>query len=323
MLFVIGGELREVRFPNNAIKDADWIKFQQLSGLPLKARFVLNEYIGFCRELRADATRKFGGRWFNKLSAVIQAELGSKRTLDNVIAESEFFDALAMGLDGQERIPVKELKVIRKWLKHVSAEKQRSLDWYKKALQRVHHGRTGQKTGRTALVALVQAINDCLLSYTSNRISTGSGDLLEFVVKVCVIAFPELLDPDRKEKVVSKPYDRAERKVRKAIEQVLKHYLAGENSEKLNDWQHLMPDWKPATKLVLEGKGVQIYFCKGRKARQLLIKSNSSVIFPLEPFVSDKVAARQSKMKPRIKLRLGSEVKSKSTRYKSVPVTRL
>ena len=43
----------------------------------------------------------FGDHWFNKLSAAIEAEEGSKKALDAMIAEPAFFDALAMGLDGQ------------------------------------------------------------------------------------------------------------------------------------------------------------------------------------------------------------------------------
>jgi hypothetical protein len=172
MHFIIGGELREVHFPQ-AIKDEEWTELLKLLTLPPNARSELDEYIGFCRELRDDATRLFGDRWFNILSAVLKPEQDSKKTLDDMIAQPEFFDALAMGLDGQQNIPAKELQSIRDWLKRVSTEKQRLVEWYKEALQRLHHVRTGQQTGRSALVVLVQALNRWLIDYTGSPIQQG------------------------------------------------------------------------------------------------------------------------------------------------------
>jgi hypothetical protein len=298
MLFVIGGELREVNFPQ-VFKDEEWTELEKLLPLPLNARSTLDEYVGFRRELRDDATREFGDHWFNKLSAAIEAEEGSKKALDAMIAEPAFFDALAMGLDGQSKIPATEVQSIREYLKRASAEKQRLVNWYNNALKRVHHDRTGQKTGRTALVVLVQALNRCLIRYTGRPISTGKGNLMQFVVKVCIIAFPSLLEPDRKETAPrKKPYDRAERRVRKVIEQVLKDHLANEQSEEIIDWQDLVPDWKPATRLVLEAKGVHIYFCKDGDRREWQVENTQALnlIFPIEPFVSDEIAVQQSKM---------------------------
>ena len=75
------------------------------------------------------------------------------------------------------KIPATELQLIREYLKRASAEKQRLVNWYKNALERVHHDRTGQKTGRTALVVLVQALNRCLIHYTGRPISTGARKL--------------------------------------------------------------------------------------------------------------------------------------------------
>ena len=297
MLFLIGGELRQVHFPQ-VIKDEEWTELEKLLTLPLNARSTLDEYVGFCRELRDDATREFGDRWFKKLSAAIEAEEGSKKVLDAMIAEPGFFDALAIGLDGQSKIPATELQSIREYLKRASAEKQRLVNWYNNAVKRVHHDRTGQKTGRTALVVLVQALNRCLIRFTGRPISTGKGNLMQFVVKVCIIVFPSLLDPDRKEMAPrKKPYDRAERRVRKVIEH-LKDHLANEQSEEIIDWQDLVPDWKPATRLVLEAKGVHIYFCKDRNRVEWQVKNTQALnlIFPIEPFVSDEIAVQQSKM---------------------------
>ena len=299
MLFLIGGELREVHFPQ-VIKDEEWTELEKLLTLPLNARSTLDEYIGFCRELRDDATGVFGDHWFNKLSAAIEAEEGSKKALDAMIEEPAFFDALAMGLDGQHKIPATELQLIREYLKRASAEKQRLVNWCKNALEQLNHERTGQKTGRTALVVLVQALNRCLIHYTGRPVTTGAGNLMEFVVSVCTIAFPRLLDPDRKETIVRKPYDRAEQRVRKVIEEVLKDHLANEQSHEISDWQHLVPDWKPATRLVLEAKGVHIYFCNDGNRVEWRVENTQalSLINPIVPFVSDEIAVQQSKMGP-------------------------
>ena len=91
LLFVVGGELREVHFPP-AIKDEERAELEKLLTLPPKVRSELDDYIGFCRELRADATGEFGDRWFNKLSAVMKAEEDSKKALDAMIAKPAFFD---------------------------------------------------------------------------------------------------------------------------------------------------------------------------------------------------------------------------------------
>jgi hypothetical protein len=307
LLFVVGGELRELHFPP-VINDEEWGELEKLLTLPPKARSELDDYIGFCRELRDDATGKFGNHWFNLLSAVINKERVSKKALDDMIEEPEFFEALAMGLDGQEKIPAKELQLMREWLKSVSAEKQRLVEWYEQAQQRVRHiQKTGQKTGRTALGVFVQALNRCLERHTNKPISTGKW-CLPFVVKVCTIAFPDLQDPNREEtKVVDHENEqrreelqkdfRAERRVKKAIEE----FQDDSESERMSDWQHLVPGWKPATQLVLEGHGIKMYVRKvGDYTKTAFEKSSpevTEVIFPGdELFVSDEVAARHSNM---------------------------
>lgn len=289
------------------IKDEEWAKLKQLLPLPPEARSELDDYIGYCRELRLDASRtKYGDLWFKTLCKVIKTEEDSKEALDGMIAKQDFFDAIAMGLDGQEKIPVKELKVIRKWLRHVSAEKRRLLKWYKEALQRVHNSRTGQRTGRAALVQFMNDLNRCLIRHTKTPISTGKGNELEFLVSVCKIAFPDLQEPyPRRIEKKSSEEDRAYRRVKKAIEPVLKEYLAGEVSHEIRPWQHLIPDWKPATNLVLDEKGVQIYFCEHDGGFEWNVNGENTkatdLKFPSQPFISDEVAARQSKLPPRLR----------------------
>jgi hypothetical protein len=81
---------------------------------------------------------------------------------------------------------------------------------------------------------------------------------------------------------------------------VLKGHLANEQSEEISDWQHLVPDWKPATHLVLEAKGDHIYFRKDGELTEWHVKNTQAInlICPLEPFVSPEIAVQQSKMEP-------------------------
>lgn len=296
MLFLIGGELRERLYPP-VIKEADWKTIEKLSGLPEKARHEIDDYIGYCRELRHDVTRQSGDYWFDKLSAVIHAEKSSKNVLDRMIANRRFFEALATGLDGQEQIPANELQLIRDWLKRLSAEKARLLDWYAKARQRVHHGRTGQRTGRTALFVFVRGINHLLLDYTKRPISTAKKSM-EFLVQVCKIAFPDLVDRVRKEKE-STEEDRAYRRVKKVVEQVLKEHNDNDHTEPMVGWQHLIPGWKPADHLDIDDKRVRVYFHKDGDNTEWRIKQKTpdaiGVIYPDEPFVSDEIASRRAK----------------------------
>jgi hypothetical protein len=140
------------------------------------------------------------------------------------------------------------------------------------------------------------------------------GNELEFLVRVCKIAFPDLEDPDphRMEKTSSRE-DRAYRRVKKAIEPVLKEYLAGDKSQRISPWQHLVPDWKPASHLVLDEKGVQIFFCKRDGFFQWNVDGQNTKVtdlrFPIQPFVSDEVAARQSKLLPHLRFGVPSQLK--------------
>ena len=94
------------------ISDDQWTTISELSGLPDEARILLDDYIGYCRELRQDAKEQCGEVWQYALSAVRNAEDKCKEMLENVISNSkgngkisktDFFDALAMGLDVRKR----------------------------------------------------------------------------------------------------------------------------------------------------------------------------------------------------------------------------
>ncbi len=122
MLFVVGGKIQEVHY-EPVISDDQWTTISELSGPPADARIQLDDCIAYCRELRQDAKEQCGEAWEYALSKVRDAEAKCKKMLENVISNSkgnrkistkaDFFDALAMGLDGQEKIPPREIQVIR------------------------------------------------------------------------------------------------------------------------------------------------------------------------------------------------------------------
>ena len=267
MLFVVGGKIQEVHY-EPVISDDQWTTISELLGLPDEARVQLDDYIGYCRELRQDAKEQCGEVWQDALSKVRNAEDKCKKTLENVISNSkgsrkisqtDFFDALAMGLDGQEKIPPRELQVIKDWLKHIAEEKERLVDWYDKALARFHYyERTGKKTGRTSLVTLVRFLNDLLLSRTGERISTGKGsgrgrNYFEYVFQACLIAFPDIALKSKGAQIS---------RIKKAIEKVLKEYLATERTDEIDLWEHLMPGWKEANSLSIydSKRGIRIEY---------------------------------------------------------------
>ncbi len=211
------------------------------------------------------------------------------------------------------------MQAIRKWLRRISEEKRKLLDWCDKAQERVHYkGRTGQKTGRTSLFVLVQLLNGILNRYMGDVISTGKRstgerNFLKYVIKVCIIAKPDLLEPwraekkarvpiDRAEKTVRFPIDRAEGRVKKVIEAVLKEYYAEQQTYPMQDWEALIPDWVPAKKLSLRNSGIGVYFRRQGTSSEWLIRpsrrtplSSFPVMFPPKPFVPKDVARRQSK----------------------------
>jgi hypothetical protein len=136
MLFIVGGEIREVHFPP-VIKDEQWSKIAELSGLPPEARPELDDYIGFYRELRLDAQAKYGPLW-KEVRRARAMEVKSRETLKALISNENIFFALAIGLDGQEKIPAREVAIIRRWLTDSLEEKTKVLGWYDKALTRLH-----------------------------------------------------------------------------------------------------------------------------------------------------------------------------------------
>jgi hypothetical protein len=248
---------------------------------------------------------------YRLVSDARQAEAACKKALDATISKADFLNALAIGLDGQEKISPKELEVICKWLKRMSKEKETLISWYDKAQQRLHYEKTGEKTGRTSLRVLVQLLNGILRKYTGDIISTGKGgkgerNYFDYVSKVCVIAKPGLLERRRAEKedIVIKPMDRAKRRVKRVIEEFLRDYNSEQDVNVIEGWEQLMPGWKSAKKLSLRTSGVRLDFMKAgifNKWRlELTNRAHPSVwpvMFPLEPFISRDVARRQSKLR--------------------------
>jgi hypothetical protein len=253
MLFIVGGEIREVHFPP-VIKDEQWSKIANLSGLPpenREARYEIDDYIGYYQELQLDAQVKYGTVW-NEVRRARDVEIKSRDTLDAMISNANFLSALAIGLDGQEKIPEGEVEVIREWLKGLCKEKNIFVDWYDKALRRLHHyEQTGPKTGRNSLLTLVWLLNGLLIKYTGKRISRAKRTF-ECVWEVCQIANPVFVrNPCAGRKTVDEV-------VREVVMKVRANWYTCE----VGSWEELMPNWKEPNELSIEDEklGIKVKF---------------------------------------------------------------
>jgi hypothetical protein len=287
MLFIVGGQIREVHFPR-ILEDEQWNRMAELSGLPPEARSEIDDYIGYYRELRPDAQTEYGRLW-KKLDGARKKEIASLKTLHAIILNPNFFPALAMGLDGQEKIPAGEVAVIRKRLEGFCKEKQSLVDWYNKAVTRLHHGERGRH--RSSLFTLVLLLNSLLMKYTGKRISRakrrkGKQDAYEYVWEVCRIANPDLeLNPNKGRNTVDG-----------VIRQVVTQVLGNEDSIGIQSWAELIPHWKEEDEWSLEDPkwGIRVDYKKQGETTSCFIDARHvplsalPIIFPLPPFIPDR-----------------------------------
>jgi hypothetical protein len=289
MRFIVGERVQEVRYPP-VIQEEEWNKLSKLSGLPNEARRLLDEYIGYYRELKLDAHKKYGERWYDALCETRDTETQAIKKLEALLSKENFFDALAIGLDAQQKIFPKETEVIRDWLMQSLKEKRKLLEWYGKAMTRVHYyGRTGIKTGRTSLLGLVRDLNDVLKQYTGDRITTGKKrkdgrDIFQCVWYICLIADPELASKG----------DRGRSTVKKAIEKVLEDYLALDHPLDIEGWVQVMPNAVEAESLSIHDHelGVEAKFEKTDSGGYHWVvnsdpemRDKGPILCPIVPFV--------------------------------------
>jgi hypothetical protein len=289
MLFLTGGRFREVHFQEPKITETQWNRIAELSGLPQDARPEIQDCIGLYRQLRRDAEHEYP-RLSKMLSATRDRENKALENLRRIVANRNFLPTLAMGLDGQDEIPEKELGSIRDWLEQTCEEKQKLVDWYKSALERLHHRKRGPKGGRSSLFSRVYLLNAALDTYTGAKLSrskrrTDGRNYFDYVLEVCRIAEPSLRH--RSGHGVSS--------VEEVVKQVVKDYRADEDSFEIPSWEALIPNWKPATHFVAEEPklGIRLEFHKEGTSSHWSFSSSGQtpknkirIMFPIiEPFV--------------------------------------
>jgi hypothetical protein len=252
MLFIVGGRFQEIHFQYPKISDEEWNKIVELSGLPPEARSELQDYIGFYRKLHRDAHTEYRNLWKKLVDARNKEEMSLKR-LEALISNPKFFDALAIGLEDQTNIFDEELGCIRDWLKQCCEQKKQLVDWYEKALPRLHRRQRGPRT--SSLFNLIRLLNRLLKKYTGERITLatlpkGKRNPFNYVWEVCQIAEPKL---DREQGM---------KKVAEIVRRVVTEDLGSEDSFEIEGWEELIPHWKRMSDLSLydDRLGVTVEF---------------------------------------------------------------
>jgi hypothetical protein len=285
MLFIVGGRFRKPQFASRKMTQREWDEIAKLSGLPPEARSELNKYVAYYQELTLNAKDKYGNLWKAKLTDARKAEAASLKTLEALASNADFLTALAMGLEGQEKILRQELAVVHKWLIHSCQSKKELLLWYDKALMRLQP-KSG-RPGRKSLFALVQLLNRLLYNYTGTRISrakgsTGERNAFEYVKKVCELAGYDVTGRDRNRNI-------------KALQEIVKQVVTAHNAREddfvVESWEEIMPGWKPAEKLRVRGFGIRADFIKRNGSYKWTMSTTQRtprdampIMFPIQPF---------------------------------------
>jgi hypothetical protein len=208
VLFIVGNCVRQVRFDSEKLSPEQWAKIAELTELPEKAKAQLEDYIGFYRAMRNDSRQQYGNV-AQTIAVFKKREEQTLKDLNNLMSGRQLLPAIAMGIEHQVPIFDEELELIRKWLEQASEQKRKLLDWYDKALTRLHRSKTRVPS---SLFNLVRLLNSLLQQHTSRRISSGRNDpAFMYVLEVCKIAEPELLT--KKEEGYSAIHEAAKRVV--------------------------------------------------------------------------------------------------------------
>jgi hypothetical protein len=172
-------------------------------GLPLEARYNIDNMVGLYRQQLADAQSNHPNIC-EKLTVAREAAAEALSRLDDVASDPNAFAAIATGLDGQRTLPPRKVAAFRSWLKRQCKELQALVEGYDNAMQRVHNQKRGPRTGRDSLLTLVSLLNGLHKAYTGKRISRSeksNNTSLGFVLEICRIANPKLKESTVKEAI--------------------------------------------------------------------------------------------------------------------------
>ena len=238
MLFIVGNRVRQVRFDSEKLSPEQWDKIAagiaELTGLrlPEKAKAQLEDYIGFYRVLRSDSRQRYGD-----VAQVIEVykkrEEQTLKDLNNVKSGTEPLPAIAMGIEHQVKIFDEELELIRNYLEQAAEQKKKLLDWYDKALTRLHRSTTRVPS---SLFNLVRLLNSFLKQHTGQHISSGKDDpAFKYVLEACKIAEPTLL----KEK--NEGYDTIHEVTKRVVTEI--NECGSPFAFDIEGWGDLIPYW--------------------------------------------------------------------------------
>jgi hypothetical protein len=189
MLFIGDGWRREYRFPK-VLRDEQW-RSVNIVGFQDKYRNDIDEGIGLYRELNRNAEEEYGlaaaTKAASQVSALVDAERGALRQLENVISNESTLNIIQYGLQGQLSLAPEDKANIGRWLEQEIDRKETALIWYEALLLRIRRQRQrGNRDKRTALRALVSYLAILYQEHTGQKISRS--DKKDFIWRVCNIA---------------------------------------------------------------------------------------------------------------------------------------
>jgi hypothetical protein len=239
VLFIVGNRVRQVRFDSEKLSPEQWDKIAELTGaeltgLPEKAKAQLEDYIGFYRAMRKDS-RQYYGNVAKTIQVFKKREEQTLKDLNNLMSMSgrKLLPAIAMGIVHQVPIFDGELELIHGYLKQAAEQKRMLLDWYDKALTRLHRSTTRVPS---SLFNLVRLLNSLLHQHTGRYISSGKNDpAFMYVLEVCRSAEPELL----KEK--NEGYDTIHEVTKRVVTEI--NEGGSQFAFDMEGWGDLIPYW--------------------------------------------------------------------------------
>jgi hypothetical protein len=200
-MIIIGRDTPELQFPT-VLEYEEWSRIAQATNLPDDARTEevrahINDFIGFYHQ--SQSTAKSQKTACKKLQDTKNVLPKCCESLHDLLSDLEIFAAIAIGFDGQMKIPPELLSKVQSHLQKVYQTLYKdstvTLHVLDKALKRVRRTKHGPRTGRDSLDLLVRLLNSLLKQYIRQRIVRSGNHVKEghfhsttFVWEICHIA---------------------------------------------------------------------------------------------------------------------------------------
>ena len=104
-------------------------------------------------------------------------------------------------------------------------------------------------------------------NFNTGKGSSSGRDYFEYVFQTCLIAFPDIALKSKGAQIS---------RIKKAIEKVLKEYLAAGQYDEIDGWERLIPGWKKANSLSLydSKQGIRIEYRREDGSHEWSVKRN-------------------------------------------------